>query len=440
MQTRMIPTLRDRLAAAVESATGKGAAAAKIRFRHGESVSVEYESGRLKTSTGDDSCTYTLELIAGGRRGTVSANDLDRLDEMVDRALALARAGSTAHIDGFPPPAAVTAVPRHAEATAALSTDVLAEACGTMVAALQDYDETLKIDAVGRRSERESLLVTSGGVCHEELTSAWSLSNMAQRTRGTDMVFAAWGRGWTDPAEFYDPQAIVAHTLEDLRRAEEVVEAPRGAATVVLPPEIVGLFLRAVFLGTNGRTVARGSSPLENRLGEKVLHEAFTLRDDPHRSGSPQAAEMDPDGVPTRPLTIIENGVLQSYLYDLDSAGLAGAEPTGHAGCSPYDPLLEPGRRTSREMIADLDDALFVRGMLGFGQSNIQNGDFSTNLALGFRVRDGGIAGRVKNTMIAGNVYDLFSGRVELSRDVDPRYRLPWIVAEGLTVSAAGAS
>lgn len=74
---------------------------------------------------------------------------------------------------------------------------------------------------------------------------------------------------------------------------------------------------------------------------------------------------------------------------------------------------------------------------MGFGQSNIINGDFSSNVALGYRIRNGEIVGRVKNTMVAGNVYELLKDNVQLSSDKDPVRRMPYAVLEGIQVSAA---
>ncbi|GAG42469.1 unnamed protein product, partial [marine sediment metagenome] len=98
---------------------------------------------------------------------------------------------------------------------------------------------------------------------------------------------------------------------------------------------------------------------------------------------------------------------------------------------------VAPGRRSGEALLEAMDDGIYVRQLIGFGQSNLINGDFAANLGLGYRVRDGRVVGRLKDTMIAGNVYELLGGDVELSSDVDPVRRVPWAVVEGLSVSAA---
>ena len=129
---------------------------------------------------------------------------------------------------------------------------------------------------------------------------------------------------------------------------------------------------------------------------------------------------------------------MRTFLYDLDTAGLAGTKPTGNSGCSPYSLDVSPGRETKEELLSSIDDGLYIKELMGFGQGNIINGDFSSNVALGYRIRRGKIVGRVKNTMMAGNIYDLLAKNVRLSSDRDPILRLPYALIEGVSVSAAG--
>jgi PmbA protein len=127
--------------------------------------------------------------------------------------------------------------------------------------------------------------------------------------------------------------------------------------------------------------------------------------------------------------------LLERFLYDLDSAGLAGAEPTGNNGCTPHSPGILPGDRPSAGLLADIEDGLYLRDIIGFGQSNIVNGDFSGNIGLGYRIKNGEIIGRVKNTMIAGNLYEILKQNVLLSSDMEHEGRYPHVVIEGVSVS-----
>ena len=435
MRLSMIPSMRDALLAGVDLARKSGAAA-KIAFRQVEHTGVSFESGRLKSADSGQTASYRVEVVTGGRRASTVGNDPRAVGEMVERALTLARAGAAAHFDAYPAPAPYEDVALYSESTVSFSRDEMIRACGEMVDALKAYDAGLFIAADAETSESEALLVTSGGVCHESRTTLWHLSNFAQRTDGTDILFAGYGRAWRDMDGLFDPAFIVDETLTDLRHAERIEEPPTGKVTALLAPEILGMFTHPILIGTSGRNAAKGDSPLRDRLGDQVLDPALTLIDDPHVDFSAGASRIDSDGIPTRQTTLFDQGVFKTFLYDLDSAGLAGAQPTGHTGCHPYFLQILPGARTSRDMLAGLDDAILIKGLLGFGQSNVANGDFASNVALGYRVRNGEITGRIKNTMIAGNVYDLLAQNVELSSDRDPAIRMPHALVHDVAASA----
>jgi PmbA protein len=74
---------------------------------------------------------------------------------------------------------------------------------------------------------------------------------------------------------------------------------------------------------------------------------------------------------------------------------------------------VAPGSQSTEALIASMDEGLIVDQVLGAGQSNQLAGEFSVNLALGYKVEQGKIVGRVKNTMVAGSIFEAFR-QVEL--------------------------
>lgn len=439
MRTSLIARTRERLQQGIAAAERRGASAAKIHFGHGESIDCEFESGRLKSAGSREDVSYSIFVVVDGRSGVTSGNRLQDMELMVDRAVDLAKAGSAAHFDHYPAPADHARVAMHSERTLHLSRDRMIETCAGMVKTLKDLDGELDISASAGRSESESIMATSGGVLYESQHTGWYLGAGIQKTRGTDMLFAHDGRFWNDLNEFYDPDTITSHIGRDLEWASRQAETPTGMVPVYLPPRTLSMLISHVLGGLNGRNVAKGISPLRDHLGEDYFDANLTVVDRPHIDFCPGAAEVDSAGIPTRPCTVIEKGVIRMFLYDLDSAGLAGAEPTGHSGCSVYAPEILPGTQPSDELLAGIEDGIYLKSLLGFGQSNIANGDFSCNVALGYRIRNGEICGRIKNAMVAGNLFEIFRRDVVLSSDRDPQLRFPHAVVRGMTVHGADA-
>ena len=135
---------------------------------------------------------------------------------------------------------------------------------------------------------------------------------------------------------------------------------------------------------------------------------------------------------------------MQLFYTDRTIGRLLGGGTTGNGfrpglGSYPtpglFNSLIEPGSRSLLDLIASLDNALIVDQMLG-GSAGI-SGDFSINVDLGYRVQNGEAIGRVKDTMVSGNVYLALKNLVELGGDVEwnGSCYTPSVVVEGLSTT-----
>ena len=426
---------RSLLLQGLDAAKSRGAGSAKIRLSKEKKTTCRVEAGRLKETGQSERLSYSIEVLTDGRRASTCGNRLDALDTMAERAVDLARIGSVAHFDAYPSPSPATSVRTHSEGTSALSRERMIDACIQMADAIRAYDCDLWTRCEAERVESEAFLVTTGGVCHSTKRTQWRLGGYVRRAEGLDVVTVYSDRRWCDLNALYDAMAVAEDIIVELRRSTRMADAPSGPTRAYLTPRVLAWMLEPILLGTDGRSVARGLSPLAGRLGEQGLANTLSICDDPHQDYAPGAREVDDDGVPTRKQAIFENGVLSRFLYDLDSAGLAGAEPTGNRDCRPYWPMVLPGDRSSPELLADIEDGVYISNLLGFGRGNPISGDFSCGVALGYRVRHGEIVGRVKDTMVSGNVYELFGRDVQLSSGLNYEARYPHAVVDGINVS-----
>ncbi|MHC4563355.1 MAG: TldD/PmbA family protein [Planctomycetota bacterium] len=438
MNESMLEEMADIFDRGIEKARMLGASNVKLSFSRGESISCNYRAGRLKSAKANHGMSYSINVVVDGRMGSAGGNHLKDFDRLLRRALEMAPHGSKVYFDSYPSPADYVELETYSKRTAGLTRNEMIDACRHISEALTAHDDGLFVEAGSSRSIGESLMMTSSGVRNTTRSTGWGLHGGAVRTSGTDIFHAGVGRGWKDLNDLWDPGYIVERTVRDLELASEIVACPSGHTKALLDPGVFETFLSPMISGIDGRSVAMGNSPLADRLGDQILDSSITMIDDPHRDFG-TAVPMDGDGVPTRVHRIVDGGVLTMFLYDLDTAGMAGAKPTGHNGCQPYDIEILPGEQSHQEMLADIDEGIYIRGMLGFGQGNITNGDFSANLSPGYLIRDGKIVGRIKDTMIAGNLFDLLKTNVAVSSDYDRPGRVPWAVIDGLNVSSASA-
>lgn len=438
MRNSQVESIKPHLLNGLETAKQNGASCAKLSFSQTESQEVEFENSRLKSSTTRQGMSYRVVVVVEGKIGVTGGNDPRALNEMVTRAIQLATAGSKAHFDTYPSPGKPVDIRTHSEKTLGLTPEKMVNACEDVIRDIQEYSRDLFICASASRSESESLLVTSGGVCHSDTSTRWSLYGHVQKTQGSDMLFSGYGRSWRDLTDLFSPQYISANVIRDLKDGETIAAPPNGNLPALLTPDLFRMMLWAFAMGINGRNVAKGDSPLGERIGKQIFDPSISIVDDPHLNYSPGSASIDSDGIPTQQIPIVEKGVLKTFLYDLDSAGLAGTHPTGNSGCSPYSLTTEPGTDDLQTLISGIDCGIWIKDLIGFGQSNIINGDFSCNVGLGYLIRKGTVVGRIKNTMVAGNIYDILKSGVTLGSDVDPVKRVPSALIEQISVHSAG--
>jgi PmbA protein len=152
------------------------------------------------------------------------------------------------------------------------------------------------------------------------------------------------------------------------------------------------------------------------------MSEKLTLSQQPNRE--PYSCPFDDEGTPTKFLSLIEGGRVKEFYSDLTTARLLKTPPTGNGfrpglGVYPMPDLVNlivaPGEGTLEDLISQIDEGLVIDQILGHGADI--SGDFSVNIDLGYRIEKGKITGRVKDTMVTGNVYTALQNLIALASD-----------------------
>ncbi len=431
---RYLKDVEPSLMEGLELAGKLGASAASVAYSHAKSEGISFESNRLKAGGSSESQCYSVSVVVNHRRGSASGNIPERIQDVVRSACELAKYGAVAHFDEYPEPEIAVAAPKtYSDSVKALSMDRQVEDASEIVERLLNKDAELVTDAGASVSESESFTANTGGHREDVNNSSWGLYGGFQKTTGTDMLFSGAGRGYGELNSFYSKDDILEEMFFDLDNASKIVATNGGVVPLVIPPSVIGKFLSPIASAISGRSVAKGTSPLSDKLHTQCFAKNISILDNPHLDFR-FAIVHDSAGIATHKRMLVENGVLNLFLYDYDTACMTGNAPTGNVGCAPYTMLLSPGTDTSASLIKSIKHGIYVKQMLGFGQTNMINGDFSANLALGFLVEDGEIVGRVKNAMISGNIFELLKGEVQFSSDVHPYYLQPYTILPGVSL------
>jgi PmbA protein len=390
------------------------AEAVEVCLEESESRPVQFENNQLKYIHTKSRRGASVRLIADGRLGFASTTDLSQPDRLVAQALESARYGQEARFT-FPGAAPLPDVAVHDPAVATfriergieLGRDAIAE----VLAAYADVLCNVEISKWAGRSR----LANTSGLDVEHDSTGFDCHLSALRIRDGSFLWVS--EGDSSRALVHDFGRYVPKVIADIRQAETESDAPTGACPVLFTAKAVGLLLQFFQAAVNGKLVQKGASPLAGRLGEQVVDPRVTLYDDGTRDHGDGSAPHDGDGVPTRQTPLFEKGILRNYLFDLQTAGMMDAETTGNAvrnfaampGPDATNLVLDPGADSFDDLLAGIGHGLVVDEVIGGGQSNVLAGEFSVNVGLGFLVEGGQLRGRVKDCMIAGNVFEIFN-------------------------------
>ncbi len=196
-----------------------------------------------------------------------------------------------------------------------------------------------------------------------------------------------------------------------------------GSAPVVFDPDMARSLLGTFAGCIVGDAIYRRGSYLLDRVGSDVASPLVSIVDDPLIDAGPGSRPFDGDGLASRRNSVVERGVLKTYLLDTYSARKLGLESTGSAagmtgtGAGTSNFVLQPGAQTPEEIIRSTKRGLFVTHMMGFG-FNAVTGDFSRG-ASGFWIENGELAYPVSEITISLNFDQLLKRIDAVGNDLD---------------------
>jgi len=390
----------------------KVAEAAEVFMVAAETTPVQFEANRLKHIQSKQSTTVALRIIRQGRVGYAVTTTLDS-QSLVDMAVETAQFGTPARFE-FPSPVSYPDVEVFDPDIERVSLAEMVSLGEELIAAVTSHTQDIVCEAQVSRSLVSVRTINSRGGQASYRSGIFSLDVEGTLIRDTDMLFVGDGQSSGHPLR--ETRVVTDVVLRQLELAKEQASVPSRPLPVVFTANgVASALVPSLMVGFNGKIVLEGASPVGDKLGQRVFDEKLQLWDDPTIAYCPQSRPFDDEGVPSERTLLIQQGTVTSFLYDLQTAALAHTRSTGNGNRgrgslpspSPSAFIIAPGSVSFDDMVSDMKEGLVIEQLMGAEQTNILGGDFSGNVLLGYKVEDGKIVGRVKNTMVSGNVYRL---------------------------------
>ena len=248
-----------------------------------------------------------------------------------------------------------------------------------------------------------------------------------------------------------DVDALVKKAVDGAKEKLGGEVAPSGQYPVVFSTEAMCSLL-GVYSGIfNSESAQKGLSKLAGREGEVIAAPCVTLVDDPFHCDNPEPMNFDAEGSPTHKKAVIENGVLNTLLYNLKTAAVAGKKTTGNAskagydaavGIRPFTMYLQGGDMTEEELLQKAGNGVYITSLGGLhAGADAISGDFSLQSS-GYMIENGVKTRYVKSFTVAGNFYELLKNIVALADNCRlPRpmgsttFGAPSVLVDGLSVA-----
>jgi PmbA protein len=438
----------DLLGDLVARARRAGADAADAVLVAGASLSVARRHGQTEQLERAEGQDLGLRVFIGQQAAIVTATSIDPngFDLLVERAVAMARVVPADPFAGLaelmaPPEDIDLELDDGQEPDAA---SLLARAEAAEAAARNTPGITNTEGGEAGFARTEITLVTSAGFAGRVLRSSHSVSAVALAGEGVGMQRDYDYSTKVHLADLEDAEAIGRSAATRALARLNPTRPKTAKLTVVFDPRVSSSLLGHFVGAINGAAVARGTSLLKDRMGQKIFGAGITIIDDPRRVRGLRSRVFDGEGVPTRTRALVENGVLTTWLLDSRSARQLGLASTGHAARGTGGPpspsstnlYMQPGTLTPAELMADIKEGLYITELLGGGMNGV-TGDYSRGAA-GFMIRNGVLAEPVAEITIAGSGLEIFANLVPANDLVFRRGTdAPTIRVDGLMMAGA---
>lgn len=416
---------------------------ADVVISEGRSTSVKVRLGEVEEVTQSRERALGIRVLVGDkgalRTATTSTSDFSRdaVTRLVEAAVSLGRYTAPDPFADPPDPELATYLP---EADApidletwddlvyALSADAaIALALRTEAAAL-DMDRQRLTNSEGAELSwgfSETHAFTSRQTYQHRRATSASLWTTPVAEQNGEKQRDYWWSSSRHLADLLSPEEIgriaAQRTLRRLgARKPRTTEVP-----VIYEAPIASRLLGSIGGAINGSSLFRDASYLCNKLGEVIANELITVVDNPWIVRGAASRLIDGEGIPTRPMTLVERGVLKNYVLDTYTGKKLGLPSTRSAwrGLGSPSPgtsnmWMDNGEKTLDALIAETDEGLLVTDTFG-GGANTVTGDYSQG-AVGIWIEKGQLAYPVDELTIASKLPTIWSTVDGLANDRHP--------------------
>ena len=420
-----------------------GASDTSLGINHSRSVSVDYRDGKVEKLKESTQQSMWIELFSKGRYSSHSTNDLrkESLEKFIANAVDLTGFLEKDDFRKLPDPELYAGQSKvDLDLSDAKQGKVTADERLKRAHELGEHlegkdDRIISVSSGFYDSHSESYLLKSNGFeGQKESTSFTHGASVSMQGEGDKKP-----EGWRyyRARHLEDLVGAKQTALEALKRTQDRIGAEK-VPTETMPlllenSNAAGLFWRIMY-PLSASAIQQKNSFLEGKKDQQIASDALTILDNPSIVRGLGSRYYDGDGLASKEMPLITNGVLNNYFVDVYYGNKLGWKPTS-GGSSNL--IVKPGNRSGSEIEADLDRGILVTDWLG-GNANSTTGDFSLGVA-GWLIENGKRVKSITEMNISGNYSDLLMNLMEVGNDpwIHSSFRTPTMLFDKVSFSGS---
>lgn len=427
---------------ACDVAKREGAEFVDVSVNRGRNIEVELEKGTIKSSDARWGFGVSIRAFVRGGLGYSSVRGTFVEADITQAAKEAAALAKIAEPDpdfvSLPEPATYQEVEGlYDEKVAELGIKEIIECATSNVDSAKSVSGDAIISGGASANFGESAGVNSLGVEVVDRYSYIGMSIQSTIKRGDD-VGSYFDYSSAKVLSDFEPEGIGAKVTEEAIKFLGAQKIETGMMPVIFGPFASSDLFYSLCYNANAEDVQRNRSYLIGMKGEQVASELVTLVDAPLHPRGLSSRRCDGEGYPSKPLVVVDRGVLKSYLHNSYTANKAKEENTGHStggGIAPSNVRPGLGKMTAAEVIKDTREGLYIN--MGSLSPNSVTGEISATVDFGFKIENGELAYPVKSTLIGASMIELMKSIDAISSDyrTEPGTVMPTIRAQNVQVA-----
>lgn len=388
-------------------------------------IPVCFENYQLQEIQTKKSFGVSLRILKDKKPGRAYGTSLENSDTLVQQALQSADFTQKEEYEFAPKSTLSNNIKIYSKRVAEITLSEMVSEAKNILNKVKKQTLQIPLDLHLSKAVSEISILNSNGVDYSAEKSVYQIYLVAKTTKGAGYI----SKEKASCDYFIFPEEKIQELIKEYEYTNNLCNVSTGNKTVIFSAESLWTFLYRFYLGIHADNVLRGISPLKDKINAQIFDKRINILDDPAINWAVSSCAFDDEGTPTQKNSLVENGVLKNFIYDLRTAARAKTKSTGNGfktgmwesgiSLAPQpciaNLVMAPGKESLSEIISNLPEAILVESLLGSHSGNLTQGEFSMNVSMGFLIKDGTIKGRLTDTMVTGNIYDNFNKILAIS-------------------------